>query len=173
MEDWSDLMYIAMLGCGEYGYPALDVSGWVPNVTRVDAVTAFCTAAPLGDRTDDPMVVCGGASGITAPGAEPGPFAVNNRACFDNWEEYLSAAHRKSWIIFLGSTDSTWLSPLYYIFFILVAGIVMLSLFIGAVTLGMQQAMDEMTESKKKAIHERLKSAARNAKVCAWLHNVP
>ena len=163
MEDWSDLMYISMLGCGEYGYPALDETGWVPDLPpRNNTITAFCDYAPLGRRTDNATEICG-AGGIVAPGQTANALTANSRACFTDWSSYLRAAHERSWIMWLGSTGSTAISPVYYIFFLLVAGIVMLSLFIGAVTLGMQQAMDETTESKKKAIHERLKSAARTS----------
>ena len=163
MEDWSDLMYIAMLGCGEYGYPALDVSGWVPGMpARQDAITAFCQAAPLGPRIENATLLCG-SDGIVPLGGLATDITANNRACFPDWPTYFDAAKNNSWIIFLGSTDSTPIAPLYYIFFILVAGIVMLSLFIGAVTLGMQQAMDETTESKRRALHEKLKSAARTS----------
>ena len=161
MEDWSDLMYTSMLGCGEYGYPALDETGWIPGIPpRNDTITAFCEAAPIGTRIPDAQLICESPTAdqqtLNASGS-----MVNNRACFPDWDSYFRAAHDHAWIMWLGSTDSTPFSPPYYIFFILVAGIVMLSLFIGAVTLGMQEAMDETTESKRKALHEKLKSAAR------------
>ena len=157
MEDWSDLMYVAMLGCGEYGYPALDETGWVPGVgVRNGTVTAACEAAPLGPKMPNATEFCGGPLGTVD--------TMNNRACFANWEDYLVTASNKSWIIWLGSTDSTPISPFYYIFFVLVAGIVMLSLFIGAVTLGMQDSMNEMTAAKTKARLERLKKAAKKSK---------
>ena len=100
-------------GCGEYGYPALDVSGWVLGVPeRPDAITAYCEAAPLGDRIDNATLLCG-VNGVVPPGGDVAdyPLAANSRACFPDWETYLDAAKNKSWIIFLGSTDSTPISP--------------------------------------------------------------
>ena len=49
------------------------------------------------------------------------------------------------------------------ILFILVAGIVMLSLFIGAVTLGMQEAMEETTAAKQRALLAKLKAKAKSS----------
>ena len=151
-------MYTSMLGCGEYGYPALDVTGWVPGLPpRNQTIYHPCSAAPLGPEVANATEVCGANNfGLMS--------TTNNRACFPSWETYLARAHNESWPIWLGSTGATWFSPFYYIFFILVAGIVMLSLFIGAVTLGMQEAMDEYTAARRKAQHEKLMSAARQAK---------
>ena len=152
MEDWSDLMYISMLGCGEYGYPALDVSGWLPSQNgsaRPQTVTAFCKAAPLGDRKPNATALCGGPIGSYIAQTN------NNRGCYDSWETYLETAHNKSWPMWLGSETSTWVAPFYYIFFLPIAGIVMLSLFVGAVTLGMQNTMNETTEAKEAAKLER------------------
>ena len=49
----------------------------------------------------------------------------------------------------------------------------MLSLFIGAVTLGMQEAMEETTAAKQKALIARLKAKAKDRAMALVLVNLP
>ena len=70
---------------------------------------------------------------------------------------------------------------IYWVIFIFVVALVMLSLFVGAITLGMQQSMDEVLEEKKanegerrarqrKALQEKLTTGTGKEVVSLWRH---
>ena len=53
--------------------------------------------------------------------------------------------------------QSQFLSPLYWVTFIVVSALVMLSLFIGAVTMSMTESMEQMKEEQEEATKQRMK----------------
>ena len=59
-------------------------------------------------------------------------------------EEDWNTENKQYWCTF--SMQKHWLTQIYFVFFVIVSALVMLSLFVGAVTMSMTESMDQMKD---------------------------
>jgi hypothetical protein len=120
LEDWTDIMYLNMYGCGHtsYGYPALS--------------RQYAAALRAARGTG-----AGGGSGSSEVGAAVAPYGLHHRyPCAETVVPSFSRGKKVA-------------TALYFVVFVMLTGLVLLSLFVGVVTAGMEMANDRFEEEAK------------------------
>jgi voltage-gated sodium channel len=137
LEDWTDIMYLNMFGCGYTGYEYPSFSH--PGATgkhddpQWDALIVNCTNNHEQCLQDDWIEVAVG-TGITNLGSP-----IDTYPC-------------------LHPSASGWVSAFYFIIFVVISALVMLSLFIGLVSSEIETEQHRIKEEKRKKAKKRAKA---------------
>lgn len=154
-DNWSDLAFITIIGCEKFPGSDYYVPGSDDDGGSIDNTNSSASAASM------PIEM-----------ASAGDFWTSMEAQFDRpWSEregglsLASMVHRALRVRRESSESRPCLhpepqpvvGPIFWVLFVVTAGMVMLSLFVGAVTMSMASAMAELKESAEKAEQDRLR----------------
>jgi hypothetical protein len=141
LEDWTDIMYLNMFGCGYtgYEYPAFDHPGatGMHDDPEWAALIENCTNSYDACLSDDWAEVALG-TGITNLGSP-----IDTYPC-------------------LHPRANGWASAFYFIIFVVISALVMLSLFIGLVSSEIQSEQNRIKEEKRKKQKKLAKAMSLN-----------
>ena len=119
LEDWTDIMYLNMFGCGYtgYEYPSFNHPGatGVYDDPKWAALIVNCTSNEVSCLSEDWQIVANGIENVTS-----GAHFTNLGSPIDSFA-------------CLHPSVSGWVSAFYFIIFVVISALVMLSLFIGLV----------------------------------------
>ena len=138
LANWGDVMYLNMYGCAvypvyDYYDPSsedLDFSGY--SAGELATLDSYLADGDLYDALD-----------------------ADTQGIVDSYEFTQSERFGKAMYLCENSTTSELVAPLFFISFVVISALVMLSLFIGAVTMSMTDSMDELkrlTEERKRMV---------------------
>jgi hypothetical protein len=155
LANWGDVMYLNMYGCNEYGvYDYYDPSEAEYNFT---AANGYNTT--ILDLFEDEDLYASLSRNLTIDLTSL-PINITKDQLpsiddVDNWQLYNQPWFGRAMYMCDNSTRAEVLSPVFFISFVVISALVMLSLFIGAVTMSMTDSMDELkrnTEERKRLI---------------------
>ncbi|GMI03798.1 hypothetical protein TrLO_g11007 [Triparma laevis f. longispina] len=164
LEDWTDIMYFNIYGCDEY-----KVGG---GITYCDLGTDDC-AFLIPDYVDSAgeNVYLMDCSFENCTGHDVNDLGETIRHVYNSGNLTIY----NSQVLCQAPSPSTVGAPIFFISFIVVSALVMLSLFVGAVTMAMADSMEEMKkdqdEKDKIARLEKGKKAAEDLKTASVRSN--
>ena len=154
LANWGDIMYLNMFGCK--GYPVYDY--YDPADFRQFAkLSDDSEAIEAMDRyLEDDDYISNLEGGDAADDTRTDDFTINAEV-MEGYGFYTSKRYN---VWFYKCTDENnsedqVIAPIYFISFVVISALVMLSLFIGAVTMSMTDSMDELkrlTEEKRRLV---------------------
>ena len=167
LEDWTDVMYINIYGCRRYPggiYRQLDdlPVTFGPHDKAVDTISYFYPSRhePMDLKgTDYP---CG--DGYSEPGKLVSWYSNGSieKRCIGHEKGLHKATTDTTKWFCTNPKPNPYVAVSYFITFIVVSALVMLSLFVGAVTMSMTSSMNQMKEEADKASRsKRMKRGSR------------
>jgi voltage-gated sodium channel len=138
LANWGDVMYLNMYGCAVY--PVYDY--YDPSSDDLDF--SGYSSSEIADLEN-----------ALADGDVYDALDADDQGVVDSYEFTQSERFGKAMYQCANSSTSELVAPIFFISFVVISALVMLSLFIGAVTMSMTDSMDELkrlTEERKRMV---------------------
>jgi voltage-gated sodium channel len=161
LEDWTDTMYINIYGChrypgGIYSQPRDLPVSYGPADASIESLSAFFDSR---ETALDGNYQCEGFEGKFVTWLASG---TTTKHCTSKKAGLDAVTSEVSKWFCLNPTPNPYVSVLFFITFVVVSALVMLSLFVGAVTMSMTSSMNQMKEDSDKASRsKRLKRGSK------------